>query len=44
MYYSISCLYGCASWAERAELDAKDGDVDDQMDVWCSPERKTAYH
>ena len=24
--------------------DGKDGDVDDQMDVWCLPERKRALH
>ena len=22
----------------------KDGDEDDQVDVWCCPERKTAQH
>ena len=24
--------------------DVEDGDEDDQVDVWCFPERKTAQH
>ena len=42
VYMEVHC--GHSAITINLSEDRKDGDEDDQVDVWCFPERKTVQH